>query len=171
MEFARIERPVYQVEVICRGYLLTGDFTPIGPIVPYLNDSGRRFVPFLDATLTALDPASPMPKLQQPTLMVGKPEIAAVSLIEPEAAQAAQLFANSYRTIVYTGRFVIEGDLHMGAEESPTEFLSESQADFCGMTDVTIYPLQASSRQPQRQSPLVIINRSAVLFYHAAPER
>jgi len=171
MEFTPIERPVYQVEVICKGYLLSGSFMPIGSIVPYLNDVGRRFVPFQDATLTALNPTSPLPKLQQPTLMVGKPEIAAVSLIEPEAAQAAQLLATSYRTIVYTGGFVIEGDLHMGVEDSRTDFLSDSKADFCGMTDVTIYPLQASSRQPQRQSPLVIINRSAVLFYHAAPER
>jgi hypothetical protein len=58
----------------------------------------------------------------------------------------------------------------MGAEDTPLDFLSDSNADFVGMTDTSLYPLVSSQRQPQLRAALMIINRSNVLFYHQRAE-
>jgi hypothetical protein len=170
MEFGPIERPVYQSEVICKDYFVRGGFQPIGPMLPFLNDMGRRFIQFQDATLTAYDASNPLAQLRPSSVMLGKREIVAVSILDPAGVEAAQLFATSYKMIVYTNRFVIQGDLHMGAEDTPMDFLSDSNADFVGMTDTTLYPLVTSQRQPQLKASLFIINRSNVLFYHERAE-
>jgi hypothetical protein len=170
MEFGPIERPVYQSEVICKDYFLRGGFQPIGPMLPFLNDVGRRFIEFQDATLTAYDAGNPLTKLHPSAVMLGKQEILAVSILDPAGVEAAQLFATSYKMIVYTSRFVIQGNLHMGAEDTPLDFLSDSNADFVGMTDTSLYPLVSSQRQPQLRAALMIINRSNVLFYHERAE-
>jgi len=170
MEFGPIERPVYQSEVICREYFVRGGFQPIGPMLPFLNDAGRRFIQFQDPTLTAYDAGNPLAKLHPSGVMLGKQEIVAISILDPEGVEAAQLFATSSKMIVYTNRFVIQGNLHMGAEDTPMDFLSDSNADFVGMTDATLYPLVAAQRQPQLKASLLIINRSNVLFYHERAE-
>jgi len=170
MEFGPISRPVYQSEVICKDYFVQGGFQPIGPMVPFLNDMGRRFVQLQDAVVTAYDASNPLAKLRPSSVMLGKGEIVAVSILDPAGLEAAQLFAASHKMILYTSRFVIQGDLHMGAEDTPLDFLSDSNADFVGMTDATLYPLVSGQRQPQLKASLLLLNRRNILFYHERPE-
>ena len=168
MQFGQIELPVYQSQVIARDYLLSGGFQPIGPMLPFLNDAGRRFIQFKDATLNALDADNPLAKLQPSAVMLNKDDIVAVSILDPAGFEAAQLFATKHKVIVYSDRFVIKGDLHMGADDQPLDILSSSNHDFMGMTGTTLYPLKASRSTPRPNAQLMLIHRKNILFYHLA---
>lgn len=170
MQLGQIELPVYQAETIAPAYFLRGEFQPIGPMLPFLNDAGRRFVQFKETTIAAFDASNPLTKLQPSAVMLNKDEIVAVSVLDQAGLEAAQLLSTKHKMILYTDRFVIRGYLHMGVEDSPMDILSSSNNNFMGMTETVLYPLKASHRSPQPSPPLMLINRKQVIFYHQADD-
>ncbi len=168
MQLGGIELPEYPAEVITQEYLLRGRFRPIGPMLAYLNDSERRYIQFNQATLLPFDAASPMGKLERPTVMVRKDNVVAISLLDEAGGDAAQLLVTKHKMIVYSTTFVIQGYFHMGADDVPMDVLSSSSHDFMGATDANIYPLKDVQNRPQTAAQVMLVNRHGVLFYHQA---
>jgi hypothetical protein len=170
MELGKIELPVYQAEAITPDYLVRGEFQPVGPMLPYLRDAGRRYVPFKETTVAAFEAGNPLTKLQPSVVMLNKDEIVALNVLDQAGLEAAQLLATKHKMILYTRRFVLRGYLHMGVEDLPLDVLSSSNFDYMGMTETVIYPLKSSGRSPQPGAPLTLINRKRVIFYHPAED-
>ncbi len=170
MTLGQIQLPLYRSETITRDYLLRGKFQPIGPMQTFLNDESRRFAQFKEPVLAPFSSENPLGKLNPPVVMVRKDDIVAISILDQEGIEAAQLFATKHKMIVYTPRFVIKGHFHMGADDIPLDVLSSSKSDFIGVTETTIYPLQTIQNMPQVESKMMFINRRSVRFYHLLDE-
>ena len=170
MALEPIELPVYNTETITRDYRLRGGFRPVGPMLDYVNDPTRRYAHFVNVSLAAFAAENPLGKRKMAEMMVQKQEIVAISILDQEGVDAAQLLTSKKKLIVYTPRFVIKGDFHMGADEQPMDVLSSGRFDFIGVTDSTLYPLQTVQHGPRIMSSLMLLNRHNVLFYHLADE-
>ena len=165
MQFEQIARPIYSAEVILQDYMLRAAFQPPGPVLSYLNDD-RLFAQFTDVAIDAFDLENPLNQRRFQLLMVQKKELTAISIRDEEAADTAQLMINTHDAIVYTNRFAIKGKIHMGMEDIPLAVLNDSNSNFVGLTDATIYPLKAFAHNPHKTTPLVFLNCRSILFYH-----
>lgn len=171
MDIGRIELPVYAAEVITSRYLIRGGFQPIGPVLAYLNDPTRRYANFIDAALLPFSAEHPMERITRPQVMTRIADIVAVSLLGENGKQAAHLLVTSNPLIVYTACCVIQGMFHMGAEDTPSDYISSAGHDFIGVTQASLFPLQSLRHRPAARSELLLINRQHILFYHEPDQR
>ncbi len=164
----QIELPSYRSEVITQDYFVSGSFRPIGPMLPFMNDDGRKFIQIKEAALTPLDASNPLSKLTPSAVMVNKAEIVALSILDQAGIDAAQLLTTKHKMIVYTAGFIIQGYLHMGADDLPLDIMSSGRSTFMGMTDTSLYPLKTTQTSLQPKAKMMLINRNSIIFYHMA---
>ena len=164
----QIELPSYRSELITQDYFMRGSFRPIGPMLPFMNDDGRKFIQLNEASLTALDASNPLTKLTPSAVMVNKVDIIALCILDQAGIDAAQLFATKHKMIVYTAGFIIQGYLHMGTDDLPLDIMSGGKSTFMGMTDTSLYSLKTIQTSLQPKAKMMLINRSSIILYHIA---
>jgi hypothetical protein len=165
MPIAPAQLPRYPVQVLTLGYHIQGILEPIGPIVNYLNDVNRQYVPFLDATVNSLTPG-PLGKVTRPQLIIPKTDLVAMYLDDATARASVQHMKRIERYIAYLPSLVCRGEFHLGTDTRWQDVLSLLVADFFGVTAVTAFPLVTLPGPFPQQADLLILNRAHVRMLH-----
>ena len=165
MPLAPAQIPHYPVQVLTPAYLIQGILEPIGPIINYLNDVNRQYIPFLDATVNSLTPG-PLGKVTRPQLIIPKTDLVAMYLDDANAQASVQHMKRVERYIAYLPSLVCRGEFHLGTDTRWQDILSLLVADFFGVTAVTAFPLVTLPGPFPQQADLLILNRTHVRMLH-----
>jgi hypothetical protein len=165
MPIAPAQLPRYPVQVLTTAYHIQGILEPIGPIINYLNDVNRQYIPFLDATVNSLTPG-PLGKVTRPQLIIPKTDLVAMYLDDATARASVQHMKRVERYIAYLPSLVCRGEFHLGTDTRWQDTLSLLVGDFFGITAVTAFPLVALPGPFPQQADLLILNRAHVRMLH-----
>jgi hypothetical protein len=165
MPIAPAQLPRYPVQVLTTAYHIQGILEPIGPIISYLNDVNRQYIPFLDATVNSLAPG-PLGKVTRPQLIIPKTDLVAMYLDDATARASVQHMKRVERYIAYLPSLVCRGEFHLGTDTRWQDILSLLIGDFFGITAVTAFPLVTLPGPFPQQADLLILNRAHVRMLH-----
>jgi hypothetical protein len=87
------------------------------------------------------------------------------SIPDETDAQNEQLLATTRPVAIYTGFFVIQGQLHVNADARDQDLFDETK-DYFAMSDASIYPIKKVLTPPTRNVPLLYLSRALIQVYH-----
>ena len=163
----QVPRRSYAVQLFTATRRITGTYQAIGRYLEDLNNESRGFVLLVDATFTPLSPASSLPTVSVPELLVSKEDLLLVCFEEPQAQEELRLLQRTERMILYVAGFAVRGDVHLGAEQQMGDMFDATKARFQPLTDVTVFPLTQTQAAPPREQPFLLLNVGAIELYHA----
>lgn len=155
----------FQVEVCCTNFMVRGEYEPRGDALVFLNDVNRDSYVFYQAKLAPMNPVFKMPAIEQAELTVAQTHIHFVSLLNEDTMGRVQMVQSKRTAVFYTDCYVIRGDLHVHGEARNDDML-ENIKSFYPVSNVTVFPLRATTQAPQKHVPLLALNRTAVVTYH-----
>jgi hypothetical protein len=167
MGFGDIQRARYDINVITTQYYLTAKIEPYGPFVLWLNDMSRVAVPLYSVNGVALDAGRSLDTFQREDLLVLKQDIVAVDLLSADARETVTLMQRSEKMVLFTDRFVFNGNYPMSAETRVPEMLDTLKGEFFPITAVQAHPLRAVRATIFRTSDMTILNRRFITAYHS----
>jgi hypothetical protein len=162
----QVQNSVFQVEVVLGDYLLRANFAPLGQMVSYLNDRAWTNVRFADLEIAPLAVNRQVKVINQPAVTIDKQQVVLISLLNPEQIAEVQVLQSKRAAVFYTGRFAIQGLVHVNQDAHVDDLLDGSR-DYFPISDVSIFPLQGLAVTPTRRVPLAMINRQQIQLYHA----
>ena len=163
--FGELQLKTYQAEVVLEDYLIKAKIQPRGSMLVYLNDKQRPFLPFDDVEIYPLAVERQVACIKQPNIVVNKKYLKVLVVPDEADAQNEQLLTSKRPTAIYTGFFVIQGQLHVNADARDQDLLDETK-DFFAVTEASIYPVRKVLTPPTRSVPLLYLSRGLVQGYH-----
>jgi hypothetical protein len=163
--FGELQLKTYQAEIVLEDYLIKAKVQPRGSMLVYLNDRQRPFLPFDDAEIYPLAVERQVTSIKQPNIVLNKQYFKFLTLPNEEDAQNEQLLASKRPVAIYTGFFVIQGQLHVNADARDQDLLDETK-DFFAMSDASIYPIRKVLTPPTRRVPALFLSRTLIQMYH-----
>ena len=159
----------FSVTLFAANFQARGVIRSPGVLQTFLNDEQRPTLVIYNADLIGFEPANPAARVIVPELIVRKPCCSILAFdLRPNPDQIL-LLPRGERTAVYTDQFMVEAEFHMGADTRLIDFVDSSLQQFVGATDARIYPLFQPRAALVSSSPLIIMQKSAIRFYHATP--
>ncbi len=165
MPITPAQMPRYSVQVLTTRFHLQGRFEPIGPVLDYLNDVNRQFVPFQEATAVPLTP-NPIGKLTRAQLVIPKSSIVALYVDDTTIRSTINLLKRVERCIAYLPSLVCRAEFHLGTETRWQDMLTLLAGDFFAVTAASAFPLIALPGPFPQQADLLILNRLHVEMLH-----
>jgi len=162
--FRQIELATLQVEAILQDYILRGELQPRGQLIAYLNDRNWTFVPFKNAVFSALAADRRVGEIKQSSAVINKNRLAALCVVEEEAAADVQLPSGTRPVVFYIAHFAVQGQLHV-RPDAPDEDILDDLHDYFPITQATIFPVRPVAATPTRQVPLLLISRVLTQAY------
>jgi hypothetical protein len=144
-----------------------GQLEALGPVMNYVNDPGRTSLPFYEAQLAPLTPASPLNTISQSQVVLLKSQITLMYFSEAETRESIRPLPNRELVVAYLPEVVCRGYFHMSAEASLDDFLDVTPGDLLPMTEVQIFPLIELPGPFPSQADLLLINPDYIEFYHS----
>jgi hypothetical protein len=163
--FGELQLKTYQAEVVLEDYLIKANVQPRGSMLVYLNDKQRPFLPFDDAEIYPLAVERQITCIKQPNIVLNKRYLKILVVPNEADAENEQLLASKRPVAVYTGFFVIQGQLHVNADARDQDLLDETK-DYFAMSDASIYPIRKVLTPPTRRVPLLYLSRELIQVYH-----
>ena len=169
--FGNLERTVerFRVEALSDSYLIQATLRPLGNVPTYLNDRRRDYVRFDEVELQPFTAGRQMRGVKREMMSVNKPSLLLVSLPVAEEAEKIQILDSKRPVVFYLGPFIVRGQLHINPDASNEDLLDDAR-DFYPVTDASIFALESVAATPNRQVPLLFINRLHVQAYHIHQE-
>jgi hypothetical protein len=164
--FGDLQLKSIQTEVILNDFLIRAKLQPRGSMIVYLNDKQWPFLPMTEAEIYPLAFERQVNLIKQPTVVINKQFLKVIGLMDPEEAKAQQLLATKRTVALYTGEFIIQGQLHVNEDARDTDLLDETK-DFFAMSEASIYPIRKVLTPPTRHIPLIFFSRELIQVYHA----
>jgi hypothetical protein len=98
--------------------------------------------------------------------VINKTKMEMVSLLEQDQVKDIQLPTSKRPVQMFTGRFAVQGLLHVSSD-APDEDLLDEMHDFYPLSDASIFPLRNAPSLPTQKVPLLIISRLRIQAYRA----
>jgi hypothetical protein len=165
MPFPQAKMLRYTVQVLTTQFHIQGKMEPIGPVMDYLNDVNRQFIPFLDMTASLLTPG-PLGQITRSQVVVPKADITAIFIDDAGARSGIQLLKRVEQGFFYLPSLVCRAEMHMGADSRWQDALSLMPGDFFGVTGVSAFPLAPLPGPFPQQTDLLILNRLHIKMLH-----
>ena len=153
------------VDVSTGNFIVRGEVEARGDLLIFLNDHNRASFPILNAQIMPDGPEYKVSPIKQTSFTASQERIAFVALIDEADAAKVQYVQASRPVVFYTNWLAIRGDLHVSSESRDDELL-EPTKDFFAVTNASVYPIRQMTHKPQRQYPLIAIQRSNIVGYH-----
>ena len=162
--FAEIQFTSIKIETILADFVIRGELRSRGDIVIFLNDRNYPTFSLYDCELFPLAADRKVEIIRQELVTIDKTKVTAISVLDKDALERAQLPVTSRKVIIYGGQFAFYGMFHVQAD-SPDEDIFDETRDFFGLTKGSVYPLVPVGTEPYASSPLILINRQTVQAY------
>ena len=165
MPILQAQLPRYPVQALTTLFHLQGEMEPVGPILDFLNDVNRQYLPFLNATVCSLVPG-PLGKMTHSHLVVPSTEIVALYFDDPNARASIQHLRRAERCIAYLPGLVCRAEFHLGTDSRWQDMLSLLHGDYFAVTCALAFPLVALPGPFPQQADMLILNRLHVRMLH-----
>jgi len=142
-----------------------------GVLQTFLNDEQRPTLVIFSAEMVGFEPTNPAARINVPELIVRKPGCTILAFDRRPSPDQIVLQPRAEATAIYTDQFMVEAVFYMGADTRLLDFADTSLQQFIVATDAKIYPLFQPRAPLVSSAPLVVVQKSAIRFYHATPSR
>lgn len=159
----------WNVELGIPSFLIKTQFQPRGDILIFLNNQTYLSYYFEDVEMLPLGTKYQFKGMKQPGMTINREAISFISILDESDVEKMQLLSSKRTIVYYTEWFAIRGDFHVNSE-TPNENLFDEKYEFFALTNASIYPLRKIMNKPQTKVPALLINRTAILGYHAHHE-
>jgi hypothetical protein len=155
------------IRVYTPTYMLIGQSESTNAFLGWLNNPNKQTLDLLEAQGLCLDPNSTLVNFSQPLVTLPKRQIEAIDLVSPEARASVQIPSRAELSVLYTGRFVIQANMHPGGDTQLRNLLNIVGGDFFPVSDARIHPVIPTRKLPVDHAQVLIVNKLSVNFYHA----
>lgn len=138
----------------------------IGLVQTFLNDEQRAVFPLQKAAVYGMERGNPATSMQIPELFVRKSMVHVIMFEQTFSSEDMGLMPRAERVAVYTSRYVIQGEFHMGTDALISDFIDASKAFFVGAMNVSVFPLFAPQAAVVHNAPLAYIHKDQVRMHH-----
>jgi len=138
----------------------------IGMLQTFLNDEQKDVLSLHEVTIHGLDAGNPARSMKLEGLFVRKDACHAVAFDTMLSQEEVRLLPRTERLAVYTTRYVIQGDFHMGPDALISDFITSTRLRFVGATNVQFFSLFQPQAVMIQEAPLVYVHRDAVRMHH-----
>lgn len=154
----------YPVQVITPEFLVHGRFEPMGPILDFLNDVNRAYLPLADATLYNL--AGKLKPSARPLVILSKSDICGLYVDDAKGRESLRLLKRVEKVIVHMPNLVCRGEIHVGSETRQVDIFDVLVGTFFALTNVALFPLIQLPAEFPLQPELLLAHKSNVQVYY-----
>ncbi len=155
------------IRVYTQAYVLTGQSESSNAFLGWLNNPNKQTLDLMEAEGLCLDPNANLASITQSLVTLPKRQIVAVDLVSPEAQASVQVSSRAEQAVLYTERFVIQGNIHPAGDMPLRNVFNVVGGDFLPLSDARLYPVIPTRTLASDYAHLLIINKFFVSFYHA----
>lgn len=164
-----IQFDYWNVELGLPSFLIKARFQPRGDMLIFLNNQTYLSFYFEDVEMLPLGTTYQFKGVKQPGMTINREAISFISILDQSDVEKMQMLAAKRTIVCYTEWFAIRGDFHVNIE-MPDENLFDEKYQFFTLTNASVYPLRQIMTKPTQKLPALLINRTAILGYHAHHE-
>jgi hypothetical protein len=166
MAFQAAPRRLYPVRIYTSELTSEGQLEPLGHLLDDLNDPAKTGFLLHQAHIAPLVAGSALRPFSLEQVTVNKADLHLLYLADADDRESLSLMIRTEPVIVYTSRFVIRGQFHMGGETRLRDFVDGLSSVFLAASDVTVYPLFQPAVDIPKSYPLLFINKHLITLYH-----
>ena len=166
MAFQAVPRRLYPVRIYSSEQIFEGQLEPLGHLFDDLNDSTKTGFLLHQAHIAPLVAGSSLRPFSLEQVTVNKADFHLLYLVNADDRESLSLMIRTEMVIVYTSRFVIRGQFHMGGETRLRDFVDGLSSTFLAVSDATVFPLFQPSVDIPKSYPLLLINKHLITLYH-----
>jgi hypothetical protein len=159
----------FSVTLFASNFQARGILRAPGVLQTFLNDELRPTLVIYNADVIGFEPTNPAARVTVPELIVRKPSCMILAFDRRPSPDQILLQPRAEATALYTDQFMVEAIFYMGADTRLLDFADSSIQQFIIATEAKIYPLFQPRASLVPGAPLVMIQKSAIRFYHATP--
>ena len=159
------------VRVITTSYLFSGMAESNDAFLGWLNNPNKPCIDLEDVEGFPLDPTADLRSFWHAAITIPKPGVVAFDLVSAEGAAAVQVAERRETVVVYAGRLVIEGFVHPPGDMPVSHLLNVVGGFFFPVSLAKVHPMTPTRPLPADFSPMMILNRNHVDFYHPTSRR
>jgi hypothetical protein len=159
----------WNVEMGIPSFLIKARFQPRGDMLIFLNNQTYLSFYFEDIEMLPLGTKYQFKGVKQPGMTINREAISFMSILDKDDLDKMQLLSAKRKIVCYTEWFAIRGDFHVNVE-APDENIFDDKNEFFPLTDVSIFPIRKIMNKPVQKVPALLLNRTAILGYHAHHE-
>jgi hypothetical protein len=153
---------VYPVGVITGEFCMKGELHVKGVLQVALNHEDVSTVTVFNVQAQALDADNVAAQLSTPELVLLRSTCQLITFAQQLSQDELTVKASTLPAIVYTARFAVQGNLHVGSGGHLTEALDDLKAYFLPVTEVSLYPLRPARANVPRRAAVALIHRDSV---------
>ncbi len=157
----------HDVQVLTTHFQFSGQLETVGPLGTYINDPARESLSLYDVHISPLTPGSPLKGLARPHVVILRSQIMIMLLASEKSRESITTFARREMLTIYTPIAVCRGRFPLPAEARISDFLGVIPGDLLTLMDVQTFPFVNLPTPFPTQAEMLLIGRSAMLFYHA----
>lgn len=166
MAFQAALRRKYPTRIYTTDLIIEGRLEPLGHLLDDFNDPSKTGFLIHDVHISPLVAGSDLGPFALKQVTANKMDFHLAYIAGADDRAEQTLMRRTEQMIVYTSRFVIRGDFHMGGETRLRDFADGLLGDFLPASDVVIYPLFQPSIAIPRNLELVLVNKQRIQLYH-----
>jgi len=166
MSFSTAPRRLYPVRIYTTEMILEGKLEPLGHLLDDLDDSDKTGMLIHDARIHPLIAASNLQPFALKQVTANKMDFHLLYLADADDRKDQTLMRRTAEMIVYTSRFVIRGNFHMGGETRLRDFADGLLGTFLPVSEATIYALFRPAIDIPSKYPLLLVNKHQIRLYH-----
>ena len=166
--FSRAAPGRFKCDLVTYRYAFAGEIDSDGPLLRYLNDVNRAGIRLINVRGTLLEPAaSALSSFSQPELIVLKDYTVFIRFNEMFPLGTRDL-GEQENLLVYTERFVIQGQFYTSAERHRLLDYSGPTGRWAVASDAFLQPIVPTGKSAPATARLMLLNKTAIQFFHSA---
>jgi len=159
------------VRIFTTSYVFTGQVEPNEAVLGWLNDPNKPSIDMAEVEGMSLDPEAVLNRFRHSQVTISKPRVVMIDLMTPEGASAVPVPERREAVAVYADRLVFEGNVHPPDTVSANNLLNVLGGTYFPMSMAKLHPMIPTRPLPMDFSPMLIINRNFVHFFHTFSRR
>lgn len=157
----------FVIRVYTPAYILIGQSESNNAFLGWLNNPNKQTLDLMEAQGLSLDPNATLVNFSQSLITLPKGQIVVIDMVSPEAQASVQMSPRAELSVLYSGRFVIQANLHPTGDMPISNIFNVIGGDFFPVSDAWLHPVIPTRRLPTDHARVMIVNKSFVDFYHA----
>ena len=166
MVFQSLPTERHEVQILTTDFQYSGQLETVGPVLNYINDTGRDSLTLYDAHLTPLTPGSPLKGLSRPMVVIRRPQIVFLYFTKAETRAAIKTLTRNEPLVAYTPVAVCKAQFHLAGETRIRDFVDAMQESLLPVSEVRLFPIIELSAPFPTKVDLLLVGRSQIHAYH-----
>jgi hypothetical protein len=157
----------FVVRIYTPAYMLIGQSESSNAFLGWFNNPNKQTLDLMEVQGLSLDPSATLANFSQPVVTLPKRQIVAIDMVSPEAQASVQMSPRAELAVLYTGRFVIQANMHPTGDMPISNIFNVVGGDFFPVSDARLHPIIPTRKLPTDHARVMIVNKTSVNFYHA----